>query len=85
MSFSNPKQGGVSSSNFTENEVPSGTINGSNVTFTLAGTPSPAGSLTVYLNGARLKVTEDYTLSGVTLTMVVAPLTDSLLLVGYRT
>ena len=69
---------------FVENGVPTGAVNYINVTFTLASNPSPDGSLKVYLNGQRLKVTEDYTLSGSTLTMVVAPLTGSLLLVDYR-
>lgn len=70
--------------NFTENEVPSGTINGSNVTFTVANAPSPATSLKVYLNSLRQVPTTDYTLSGVTITFVQAPLTGSTLLVDYR-
>ena len=69
---------------FVENGVPTGVVDGANVTFTLASNPNPNDSLKVYLNGARLKVTEDYTLSVSTLTMVTAPLTGSLLLVDYR-
>jgi hypothetical protein len=69
---------------FVENGVPTGIINGSNKDFTLASIPNPATSLKVYLNGQRLKITEDYTLSGNTLSLVVAPETGDLLLVDYR-
>jgi len=35
---------------FTDGEVPGGVVDGTNATFTLAGTPSPAGSLVLYRN-----------------------------------
>ena len=56
------------------NETPSGTIDGSNTTFTLANTPV-AGSVMVFLNGQLLTEggTEDYTISGSTITMASAP------------
>ena len=68
----------------TDGEVPSGLVNGSNVTFTLASTPDP-NSVVVYLNGMRLKVggSNDYTLSGLTLTFVLAPKTGDKILVDY--
>lgn len=68
-----------------EDETPSGTINGSNSSFTLANTPI-TGSLKLYLNGQRLKagVGKDYTLSGTTITMAQAPETDSELVAEYR-
>ena|SRR3990167_5720959 len=69
---------------FVENGVPTGTINGVNTDFILASNPNPNDSLKVYVNGQRLKVTEDYTLSGSTITMVVAPETGDSLLVDYR-
>ena len=69
---------------FVENEVPTGTVNGSNATFTLAGTPNPAASLQLYVNGVHLKVTEDYTLSTATITFVIPPDTGSLILASYR-
>lgn len=68
----------------TRNEVPSGTVNGTNTDFTIANTPV-TGTLRVYVNGVRQKVTDDYTLSGTTITFVSAPLTDSKLLVDYET
>ena len=68
-----------------DNEIPSGTINGSNVTFTLANTPI-SGSEHVYLNGARQLVGagNDYTISSATITFATAPPTGSNLLVDYR-
>ena len=68
---------------FEPNEIPTGLVNGSNVTFTAAATPNPADSLKVFVNGQRFKVTEDYTLSGATLTFVVAPETGDLILIDY--
>lgn len=65
-------------------EIPTGTINGSNVTFTLANTPL-AGSLALYLAGARQwnNGSGDYTLSGATITFANAP-TVGALLADYR-
>lgn len=69
----------------SENETPSGTIDGSNAVFTLAHTPSPAVSLRVYLNGAfQTAVGEDYTLVTDTITFVNAPPTGSILRVFYK-
>lgn len=72
--------------NYAENETPTGTINGSNKSFTLAQTPSPVGSLKLYLNGLRLKSAagNDYTLSSKTITMLYAPETGSNFLADYR-
>lgn len=65
-------------------EVPSGTINGSNVTFTLANTPT-AGSVLLYKNGQRQLAGggADYTISGATITYNAAPLTGDQLLSDY--
>lgn len=54
-------------------EVPSGTINGVNVTFTLSQTPISADSFQLYQDGILLRLTTHYTRSGVTITMVTAP------------
>ena len=69
---------------FIENETPTGIINGSNKTFTLAYTPNPLSSLEVRANGQVLVLTEDYSLSGDTLTTVVAFPTGTILRVDYR-
>ncbi len=56
------------------NETPSGTINGVNATFTLANTPS--NQIILYLNGQYMipGASEDYTLSGSTITMNSVPI-----------
>lgn len=69
---------------FVENEVPSGTINSSNVTFTIANTPI-VGSVQLFQNGMRLKGGGvDYSISGGTITFVTAPMTGDLLTSDYR-
>lgn len=62
-----------SSVNFSDNETPSGTINGINTTFTLSQTPSPSSSLQLELNGQFQTQGFEYTLSGNTITYAVAP------------
>lgn len=69
--------------NFADDETPSGTINGSNKIFTVANIPI-AGSLKVFVNGSRMRITEDYTFSGTTITFITAPPTGSIILVDYR-
>jgi hypothetical protein len=75
---------GMSEGNFVTNVVPSGTVNGSNVTFTLPSTPT-AGSVRLY-DAILLRpgAGNDYTLSGATITMAVAPLTGEELRANYR-
>lgn len=68
---------------FIDDETPTGTINGSNQTFTLVKTPI-SGSLKVYLGGIRLRVSQDYTFSHRTLTMTIAPQVGEVFLVDYR-
>ena len=60
----------VAVANVVVNEVPSGTINGSNGTFTLAFTPV---KLMLYVDGLALTPIVDYTISGTTLTIGIAP------------
>ncbi len=63
-----------------DDEIPSGAIDGVNVTFTLSQTPSPAASLELYLNGLLEIQTVDYTLSGntITITSYIPNVSDSL-------
>ena len=63
--------GSVLNFNFAS-EVPSGVINGVNVTFTIANTPI-SGSFKLYRDGLRLRAPTDYSISGTTITMVSAP------------
>ena len=71
--------------NFADNEIPTGAINSSNVTFTLAHTPV-AGSQSVFVNGILMQAGagKDYTISGATITLAVAPTTGGNVLVNYR-
>lgn len=80
-----PTTAGLSNTNFIDKETPSGSINGSNVTFTLANTPV-SGSENVYLNGILQDVGagNDYTISGAVITMLTAPLTGEKIRVSYR-
>src|SRR5712664_613045 len=72
--------GAFLSGTFADAEVPVGTINGVNATFTLAHTVSPAASLKLFLNGQELIAGgTDYTLATATITMVAAPKTGDVL------
>lgn len=71
------------STSFINNEIPSGTINGSNTSFTLAYTPV-SGSLRIERDGQAIYETDDWTLSGTTLTFVTAPATGSKLRAFYQ-
>lgn len=57
--------GGSGGGTFIYNEV----VAGSGTTFTLANTPK-AGTVTVYGQGQRLKLTDDYTISGAVITTI---------------
>lgn len=55
-----------------DNEV-LGTGDGSTVAFTLSHLPSPATSLHIKVGTAEMYLTDDFTLSGTTVTMLIAP------------
>lgn len=75
----------VLSGTFADNEIPTGTINGANTTFTLAHTPSPAGSLNCFENGLQQRAGgADFTLATATITYAVAPPTGTTLICDYR-
>jgi len=64
VTYVQDSSGTLSPSNFVTEEVPTGAIDGSNVNYTLAFTPT-AGTLKVYLNGVRQRsgAGNDYSLS----------------------
>jgi hypothetical protein len=70
----NTSTGFLKYSNYVANEIVAGTVDGSNVTFTLANTPV-AGTVMLYLNGDLLRpgAGHNYTISGLTITMASAP------------
>jgi uncharacterized protein YoxC len=72
--------------NYTDSEAPSGTIDGVNLAFTLANTPSPVSSLKLFKNGMLLQQPGDYTLSGSTITFVSAsaPQSGDAIVAYYR-
>jgi hypothetical protein len=76
--------GTLSATNFVTEEVPSGNINGSNTTYTLAYTPT-SNTLKLYLNGVRLRsgAGNDYTISTNIITMTTAPISGDVLLADY--
>jgi hypothetical protein len=76
--------GSGTTATFVDDETPSGTINGTNATFTLANGPNPAASLQVNLNGQVQTLTADYTLTGSTITMLRIPQTGASLKASYR-
>lgn len=80
-----PTTAGLLNTNFISKETPAGTINGVNVTFTLANTPV-AGSEEVFVNGMLQDVGagNDYTISGAVITLLTAPLTGEKIRVSYR-
>lgn len=70
--------------NYVPNETPSGLVNGSNVTFTLANSPQ-VGSLQLYWNGQIQEpgTGNDYTIAGATITMLFTPLSGDKLRAYY--
>lgn len=64
-------------------EVPTGSIDDSNTIFVLSTTPV-AGTVAIYLNGSRQKVTDDYSITGATITFVLPPLTGSNILADFE-
>lgn len=64
-------------------EAATGTINGSNTSFSITYTPI-ANSVNVYLDGLYLTPTTDYSISNTTITMVTAPAYGQSLRVSYH-
>lgn len=84
VTYAQDASGSLSTSNFVTEETPSGSINGSNVTFTVANTPT-TGTLRLFLNGVRQKsgAGNDFTITTNTITMTTAPVSGDVLLVDY--
>lgn len=78
--------GVVLASNFVVRETPTGTVNGSNATFTLAFTPL-SGTEHVFVNGVLQNpgTGNDYTISGATITFLTGaiPQTNDVVRVSY--
>jgi hypothetical protein len=72
---------GACAPNFVQ-EVPAGSVNSSNLTFTLTHTPD-ANSLFLYSNGIYMTNGVDYNVSGNVITFVLAPITGTKLYAEY--
>jgi hypothetical protein len=85
ITYTQDTSSGLTSANFVDKEVPSGSINGSNTSFVLANTPT-SGTEHVYLNGILQESGSgnDYTISTNTITMLTAPLSGEKIRVSYR-
>lgn len=78
--------GGGGSFSFIDLETPGGTVDGTNVVFTLSRIPSPVGSLLVFRNGLLMRSGSDYTLAGQLTTFIngQAPRPGDTLQCSYR-
>lgn len=81
MSYDQLQTPPVSSSSLVSNENLG--VQGAGTSFTLANTPV-SGTLKLYRGGARQKLTDDYTLSGVTITLLVALVGGEILIADYQ-
>lgn len=73
--------GSIGAAGSVYGETPTGTLNGSNVTFTIANTPI-TGTVRVYLNGQRMP--SGYSVSGTTITFTTAPISTDNIIVDYN-
>ena len=64
-------------------EVPTGTINGSNVSFTTTYAAVASNTVLLYQDGLLLTQGVDYSYSGSTITMTIAPVVGQTLVVYY--
>ena len=73
----------IDTSNIITGEVPSGSVNGINATFTSSFSFVPS-SLEVFLNGLRQKILDDYNTSGTnTILFNVSPTISETILINY--
>ena len=77
---------GVAGPNFTDGEVPSGAVNGTNLSFTVSAVPAPPSSLALHRNGVLQKAGLDYSISGNTIQIMAAsaPQAGDMLQASYR-
>jgi hypothetical protein len=82
-----PILGQDNSGSFVDAETPGGAIDGNNLVFTLASAPTPASSLSLYLNGLQMSAGVDYTVAGAAITFVtgVVPQPGDVIRAYYRT
>jgi hypothetical protein len=75
--------GAAGTNSIISNETPSGSLDSSDTTYTLANTPI-TGTVKVYLNGQRLTYTDDYTVATNVITFVVPPASGDIVRADYE-
>ena len=73
---------------YVDGETPAGIMDGTNATFTLAGTPNPTTSLRVYRNGLLLQAATDYNVQSngsILFVNAAIPKPGDVLTASYRT
>ena len=75
-------RGGIS----LEWEIPTGTLDGANTSFTLSSPPYTSSTVMIFVNGVLQKSGDgnDYTISGKTITTITAPPSGSVIWAFYR-
>jgi hypothetical protein len=69
--------------NIFEQEIPSGLVNGSNVSYTLANVPQANEAVMVFLNGLFQVYGTNFSVSGSTITFTSAPSVGQIVSVFY--
>lgn len=70
-------------SNIFVQEIPSGTVNGANTSFTLTSNPIFTSAIKLYVNGILLIQGTHYSITGNAITMVTAPASGQTLYATY--
>ncbi len=83
---SGPCTSAATGPSYVENETPMGNVDGTNATFALAGAPDPAASLMLFRNGLLQKPSQDYLITGASITFlpVSQPRNGDILTASYR-
>lgn len=74
---------GPSATPLVVREVPTGTLNGVNQTFSLSFTPKPDASLLLFINGIAETPVTEYTISGGVITYINAPAATDRMMAWY--
>jgi len=69
---------------FITGEIPTGAVDGSNKTFTLAYSVDLDYAVDIFINGQRITEDDDYTVSGSTITMAYAYPEGTTIRVNYH-
>jgi hypothetical protein len=78
--------GSSGTTGFIDAEIPAGTIDGINATFTLANTPNPSTSVELFRNGLLMRQPGDFSVTGDTIVFVpgAIPQLSDMLVASYR-